>query len=173
MSDARWTEIYDDIDAALRHFENAILIHDEGEISLAGLKGYKASMAFMHAMQSGHTSFEGALLRILKLYDEEKPLGESWHRDLIRRVSREVNNRPAVLDDDLAKAADETRAFRNVATRSYDNFRVDSAGPTVAAARVFIGKLRPSIDRFKILIDPPDDDGEGDGSGGSMGGGPT
>ena len=129
-------------------------------------------MAFMHAMQAGHTSMEAGLERILKMLGEEIPVGESWHRDLIKRVSRSLEDRPAIFPQDVARAADETRKFRNLATRSYDNFSVEFAEPSVEAAAILSKKLQEVVKEFKIKIDPPEDDGDGDGSGGGMSGGP-
>ena len=42
-------------------------------------------MALMHAMQSGHPSTEGALLRILSIPGETRPKGDRWDEDLMPR----------------------------------------------------------------------------------------
>ncbi|MCE6958726.1 hypothetical protein LAZ40_06655 [Cereibacter sphaeroides] len=151
----------------------AVELHRAGGFEVEGLDGYRANMAFMHAMQSGHTSFESAMLRILNMLGEEKPTGESWHRDLIRRISRRLPDRPAILDEATAAAAEETRAFRNLATRSYDTFAVERADPAVAAAGILADKVEAVVRDFRLRIDPPEEDGGGDGSGGGMSGGPV
>lgn len=161
MSDARWIETFDDINAALVHMKYAIDIHGEGEINNTDFAGYKASMAFMHAMQSGHTSLESALVRILTIIGEPKPVGDSWHRDLVKRVSRDIPDRQAILDPVLAANIDITRAFRNVATRNYDNFHIDGTQSTVTAARYILEHLQPAIVKFKNTIDPPETDMSG------------
>ena len=173
MSDARWIEVEDDVSAATHHFRMAVKLHEQGGFDESGVDGYRASMAFMHAMQSGHTSFEKAMLRILLLLGEERPSGDSWHKDLIRRVSRDLPGRPAILEADTARAADESRSFRNMATRSYDRFAIDRAEPAVAAAHLLAEKLQQAVLEFRAKIDPPENDGEGDGSGGGMSGGPA
>jgi hypothetical protein len=117
------------------------------------LTGYTAQMAFMHAMQSGHTSLENALTRILRLVGEALPTGESWHADLIQRVAVALTSRPAILAADLAEAADETRRFRNRAVRSYDNFESDRAIPAIRAAARLAAGLSAAIAAFRQVID--------------------
>jgi hypothetical protein len=113
-------------------------------------------MAFMHAMQAGHTSVEGALLRILDLIGEERPTGEHWHQDLITRVCRAVegpNARPPILSGNACAAIDETRRFRNLAIRGYDSFDAEKARRTVAAARTIVDRLTDEIATFRTAID--------------------
>ena len=124
-------------------------------------------------MQSGYTSFENSLRRILRILDESLPEGEDWHADLIGRVSREIkDNRPAILTEETAALADEARRFRHVAMRNYNNFRTEQAGVAVEAVRKLIDRMVPEVKRFRDIIDPPKNDGGGDGAGGGAGGGP-
>ena len=56
----------------------------------------------MHSLQSAYTSPEAGLLRILEMLGEERPVGENWHADLVRRVAAELpNKRPAILSRQL------------------------------------------------------------------------
>ncbi len=88
-------------------------------------------MALMHALQSAYTSLEGGLLRILEMLGEERPVGENWHAALIKRVAAALpGQRPAILGERLARAADETRRFRHPATHNYDSFQVQEATRT-------------------------------------------
>jgi hypothetical protein len=105
-------------------------------------------------MQAAHTSLENGLLRILEMWGEEAPSGRQWHADLIRRAGRPVGNRPAILEGQVVGAADETRQFRNVAVRSYENFDQARAAPAVSAAQVLVIELQPAIARFRQAIDP-------------------
>jgi hypothetical protein len=74
--DARWHDVDAEIAAAVRHFSGAVQLYALGGFSGEDLKSYQASMALMHAMQSGHTSMEGALLRILSILGETRPTGD-------------------------------------------------------------------------------------------------
>lgn len=93
MSDARWFEI----DAAVRHFQGAIALFARLPTATDEIDRYGLEMGFMHAMQSGHTSLETTLLRMLDLFGEEAPTGARWHADLIARAARKVGDRPALI----------------------------------------------------------------------------
>ena len=154
MSDGRWFDIDADVHAAVDHFGRSVELHRQGGFDVPGLEGYRAQMALMHSLQSGHTSLEGALVRILEMLGEERPTGDNSHADLIRRAAAPVPGRPAILSEGIAAAADETRRFRHIATHNYDNFRVESATPTVEAARQLAAGLTADILAFKRAIDP-------------------
>lgn len=160
MTDARWIEVEDDIDAACRHFGNAAKLYDEGGFDADGLSGYKARMALLHSMQSGHTSLEGALKRILEVLGEEAPAGDQSHADLIKRVARAISSpghvRPAILQEAIARDVDEARRFRHRATHDYDNFDPTLAAPSIEAARRLSTALKPCIAKFRNTIDPPE-----------------
>ncbi|GJE56009.1 MULTISPECIES: ribonuclease toxin HepT-like protein [Methylobacterium] len=159
MTDARWTEVDDDLGAACRHFGRAADLFDEGGFDLDGLAGYKQDMALQHAMQSAHTSLENALVRILEILNEERPTGERWHADLVRRASRPLmtpgRSRPPILTPDVAGDVEETRRFRHRATHNYDDFDPTRAVPSIDAARRLATSLKPSIAAFRTTIDPP------------------
>jgi ribonuclease HepT-like protein len=163
MTDARWIEVDDDLDSACRHFGNAARLYDEGGFDAGDLAGYRARMALLHAMQSGHASLEGALKRILEILGEEAPAGEQSHADLVKRVSRAVETpghvRPAVLTPDIALDVDESRRFRHRATHDYDNFDPTLAVPSVEAARRLAVTLKPCIAAFRNQVDPNQADG--------------
>lgn len=111
-------------------------------------------MAFMHAMLAGHTSLEKALLRVLEVIGEDAPSGHQWHADLIRRVSRPGESRPAILPADLAAAADRTRRFRHLAAHAYDTFDPDDADPAVRAAERVAAGLQAAIEAVRAAMDP-------------------
>ena len=153
MSDARWIEIDAAVASAARHFSGAAQIFDAARPG-RGLRAYVTEMAFMHAMQAAHTSLESALVAILGLFGEEPPSGAQWHADLIRRVAQGVDARPPVLPDALAAAANETRQFRHVAARAYDDFDWERAGRAVTAARRLAAELPEAIRHFRNAADP-------------------
>ena len=95
MSDARWIHIDADVATAAKHFTNAVELYREGGFENQDFQGYKASMALMHAMQSGHTAAEAALKRILDILGEEHPTGDDWHDVLIRRLQGQAGRSAA------------------------------------------------------------------------------
>ncbi|HEY6430458.1 MAG TPA: hypothetical protein VIZ17_00620 [Acetobacteraceae bacterium] len=154
MSDARWFDIDADIDSAVTHLTRAAELFRTRDMNGDELDAYMARMAFMHAVMAGHTSLENALTRILRLLGEEAPSGETWHADLIRRVSRASGDRPPILDADLSRAADRTRRFRHVAARGYDSFDPEEAAPAVSAAELLAARVPDAIARLRAAIDP-------------------
>jgi hypothetical protein len=156
MSDARWRDVQWGVASAVEHFSQALVLYDMGGFEGSSVEAYRASMAFMHSMQSAHTSLEGALLRLLDLLGEERPSGEHWHQDLIWRFCRPQSGaraRPVVLSAALCEAIDETREFRNIAMRGYGGFKAQRARPAVAAARVIAAELSAAIEKFRDVID--------------------
>ena len=172
MSDPRWLRIEDEFEDACDYFRGAVRIFEKGILHGKDEAAWEARMAFMHAMQSGHTSLESGLERILALLDEEHPGGPNWHADLLLQVARPVNERGPILPREVYAQADETRRFRNIAVRNYGSFRSEEATRVVAAAKVLIDSLNGCLRDFRAQIDPPEHDDGGDGTGGSMGGGP-
>jgi hypothetical protein len=154
MSDARWIEIDGAIASAVRHFKSAAAIHDTLRNGRPDLDSYLIEMGFMHATQAGHSSLENALVRILGLFDEERPSGAQWHADLIRRIGQAVGDRPPVMSPDLAKAASETRQFRDVAVRAYDYFDWERTARAVGFARQLAAALPGAIATFRAATDP-------------------
>ncbi len=154
MSDARWFEVDTAVAAAVRHFTWAQSFYARIEGANAVEDRHLVEMAFMHAMQSGHTSLENALLRILDLCAEAAPTGATWHADLIRRAASAMAGRPAILGGAVVAAADLTRRFRNVAVHAYDTFDHTKAGEVVEGAGVLASLLSSEIARFRVAIDP-------------------
>lgn len=154
MSDDRWVEVAADIASAVRHFTMSVELWDRNGLDQDKPDQYWSQMGLMHAMQSGHTSLEAALLRILDMLGETAPTGAQWHADLINRAGKPTRARPAILTDALVEAAGETRRFRHIAMRGYDKFKKDRAAPGIAAARLLASGLGGDIDAFRLVIDP-------------------
>ena len=154
MSDARWSEVEADVAMAVRHFTRAVEIYRTPAITADDGESYVWRMAFMHAMQAGHTSLENALLRILELHHEEAPSGRQWHADLIARARRAFEGRPPILPAPLARAADRTRRFWHIAIHAYDTFDPDDAEPAVRAAGLLAGALAETVSEYRRKLDP-------------------
>ena len=153
MNPRRWIEVERDIGAAVQHFSGAVRLFSDPDLRAGGWDGYKTRMSLMHTMQAGHTSLEAALLRILDMHQEVRPIGEFWHTDLIRRVAQPIGDRPAVLSAELAHAADRTRRFRHVAVRTYDFFDPDEAEDAIGAAKLIADSLIAAISQFRTAVD--------------------
>lgn len=150
MTDARWTDVLWSVDSATRHFREAVALFHEGQLGTGDRDARMREMALMHLMQSGYTSFENALLRILKLFDEEKPDGHDWHKQLVERCVRPIEgHRAAILPEELKPAARRLRGFRHWATHGYDDpFDRQEAELAIKAAERLSKELRPAIEAF-------------------------
>ena len=133
MSDARWIEIDEDVASGVRHLGRAVEIFAQGGLAGEDLASSTNRMAFMQAMQAGHTSLESAIERI--------------------RLLRAQSTSP-ILGPALADAIDETRRFRHVARKTYDDFAVERAGPAVEAARLVHHEIAAAIAAFRNAIEP-------------------
>ena len=155
MSDARWLEVEDDLASAADHFRKSAELFRRGGFDADDNSGYAARMAFLHSMFSAHTSLESGLNRTLAILGEDRPSGERWHEDLIRRVARDIpGQRPAIFDAQTADLADQTRRFRHVAVKSYNHFKPQEAASAVAAASALAERILPVFVRFRAAIDP-------------------
>jgi hypothetical protein len=54
----------------------------------------------------------------------------------------------------MREAADETRQFRNVAVRAYDNFKFNRARDATEAARLLANQFASAIAAFRAVADP-------------------
>lgn len=153
MSDARWLDVEDSLQLGMHHLNRAAELYREGGFDGDGLGAYRATMAFLHAMQSGYSSLESSFLRLLDLVGEERPIGPDWHAALVSRLTVATANRPALLDASLARAAGELRRFRHIAAQSYDLFDPARAGPAVEHAQLVVGRIPDAVARLRSTID--------------------
>jgi len=66
----------------------------------------------LHSFYSG---IERLFELIARYVDRALPAGETWHRDLLQQMARDMTDvRPAVIDNDSALTLDEFRRFRHL-----------------------------------------------------------
>ena len=71
----------------------------------------------LHGLYSG---LERLFELIARHVDRTLPTGETWHRDLLQQMARELADvRPAVISRDCALALDEFRRFRHLVRSVY------------------------------------------------------
>lgn len=93
---------------------------------------------------------EGICRRIAKEFDQQLPMGESWHRLLLDQMTHPIPKaRPPILQANTANALDEYRRFRHVVRNIYGlelNWPqmqplLDNANPTIDAFAVDLQKF--------------------------------
>ena len=89
-----WRDVERDLASSQRHFALAVDLFDEVRDGMASRDQYVRSMGFLHAMQSGYTSFEAGMKRLLALLDEPLPAGAEWHKALLRRLEEAAPGAP-------------------------------------------------------------------------------
>jgi hypothetical protein len=130
------------------------MIFDSVNLNADDLNGYMARMALMHSMQSGYTSFENGLKRILAMIEEPLPRGDDWHAALLSRAEKSIEgSRPAIFSSSFIATADQVRRFRHVATRSYDNFNVAEVSSSIDAATLMAENLMDEFDTFRDAME--------------------
>ena len=158
MIDARWADVESDVAAAALHFGNAVELHARGGFNIDNdLERHARGYALMHAMQSGHTSAEAAMRRILDILREERPTGEDWHKAVVARLAKPLTGeyaRPALLPHEVAIDLYETLGFRHRAMHSYGEFDASKATLAIAAAARLKDSLPAAVASFREAVDP-------------------
>ena len=113
-------------------------------------------MAVMHAAQSGYTSLETAILRVMQILDEEPPSGPDWHAQLIARASRPLpGRRGEIISPEMERFARKLRGFRHCAMHGYDTpFHAEDAVDAIKAGRRLAELVQPAFEEFANSIDP-------------------
>ena len=155
MSSAKWVLVERDFESAAKHFAMASLIHEGGVPVQGNHQDYVTAGAFMHAVQSGHTSLENGLLRIFKTIGEAAPhdVGD-LHDAVVRQAFEPVEGRGPILPTHLREVVDETRRARSLAMHAYERFTIDRADATAKAAHELSEALPDVLQAFIEQIDP-------------------
>ena len=157
MNPTKWILVERDFRSAARHFQMAAAIHggEAGEPGEGRMGTYVLAGAFMHAVQSGHTSLEAGLLRIFKTLGESPPLDvDNWHEATVDQAFTDVPGRGTVLPPELFADVAETRRARNLAAKGYDRFDMGAARATAMASGRLALALPDALSKFIRRIDP-------------------
>jgi DNA gyrase/topoisomerase IV subunit A len=92
--------------------------------------------------------------------DRALPAGETWHRDLLQQMAREVAEvRPAVIDRDSALTLDEFRRFRHLVRNVYTmNLSPDEVAGLMSALPELWPKLRAELLAFADFLEQLSED---------------
>jgi hypothetical protein len=107
--------------------------------------------AYLDSVALNLHSFYSGLERLFELIarhvDRTLPAGETWHRDVLQQMAREVAEaRPAVIDRDSAIALDEFRRFRHLVRNVYTmNLLPDKVAGLMSALPELWPKLRAEL----------------------------
>ncbi len=77
-------------------------------------------MGLAHCLEGFYTGIEDVFSEILTTINHGTLTSETWHRDLLRRMTLDVPKvRPPVIDEGLARKLDEYRRFRHRVRHMY------------------------------------------------------
>ena len=154
MNSPKWVLVKRDFQSASHHFHMAEEIHNDGP-SDERKGAYVQAGAFMHAVQSGHTSLEAGFSRIFKLIGEPAPHDvDDWHAATVDQAFADVDGRGAIFPSEMFADVAETRRARNLAVRGYDTFDMGKSEATARAAGRLAKALPDALQRFIRRIDP-------------------
>ena len=100
-------------------------------------------------LHSFYTGIENIFKRIAVELDGEPVSGDSWHRELLRRMKTSAPNRPALLTEELHDSLNEYLRFRHVFRNAY-SFDLDwqKMSPLVLRLEETFQKLEKSLNDF-------------------------
>jgi hypothetical protein len=120
--------------------------------------------AYLDSVALNLHSFYSGLERLFELIarhvDRALPAGETWHRDLLQQMAREVAEvRPAVIDRDSALTLDEFRRFRHLVRNVYTmNLSPDKVAGLMSALPELWPKLRAELLAFADFLEQLSED---------------
>jgi trans-2-enoyl-CoA reductase len=106
-------------------------------------------------LHSFYTGLEQILEQIADTYDEFKPQGRSWHKELLLQMASEVSPvRPAVISNSLLELLTPYRGFRHVVRNIY-TFNLDSVQikPLVENLRLTHQQLEQELLKFSQFLE--------------------
>lgn len=130
-------EIYAELDRLSGQLEQ------EHELILTGY--------FLHNI---YTAFESIFQRISRVFGNGVSEAGSWHADLLRRMSLDIEDlRPRVIGHAAYRHLDELRRFRHLFRSGYRlHFDPDRLGALLRDAQALRGLYRADLDRFLAFL---------------------
>lgn len=92
---------------------------DEGP---RGPEKWKDVEAMANRIETLYSCFERIFKRIARKIDGMDFRGESWHKDLLNRMSQDTDDRPAVIHDETKERLMEFLKFRHYVRKNYVQF---------------------------------------------------
>ena len=143
--------------------ENMVLAHAERDWRKFAETG---DDAYLKATAYDLHGFYGGLERIFEavasMIDGSVPGGESWHRDLLQQMGREMQGiRPALFSEETGKVMDELRRFRHrIRDIYYFNLVPERIKALVEKLPRLSDEINTSLQDFAQFLDRVSDPGQ-------------
>ena len=130
---------YEAIEKAISTMPDTSELEDLSELELAG------AAALLHNMYNG---IENVMKQLLLAQDLVMPSGESWHRDLLLKVTSE-----GLVTESTAEELKRYLAFRHFFNHAYAlDLDPDRLEPLIADAHRVFGTLKKDVDKRMMEI---------------------
>lgn len=136
-----------------RIVQRALRAWPKAQKGLRGHEAYLDSVALnLHAF---YTGMERLFELIARQIDHTLPMGETWHRDLLRQMGKDIPGiRPAVIDKGSALDLDDFRRFRHLVQNIYTfNLVPDKMRNLIQIFPELWARLRAELLAFAEFLD--------------------
>jgi hypothetical protein len=91
----------------------------EGRESGDGPESWRHKELVAERLHRFYSGVEQIMRRIANRLDHGTPSGEHWHKELLKQMAREGDERPALFDEDIRQLLLEFQGFRHFYRESY------------------------------------------------------
>ena len=106
--------------------------------------------SLMHFFQTGYSSIESALMRLLIISGESLPIGDNKQRKVLTRAVSDYSDiRPAIISNKMEISLDILRVFRHSAIHNYESFVPESSELAQRSAKYVASNVQ---NEFQIFL---------------------
>lgn len=157
----RFAALKADIDREVRNLERLTREMDEilGGTPEGSAVKVRAAGSVLHDF---YTGVEKIFRRIATRIDQDLPIGENWHIQLLQRMAVPVEGiRPRVIDEQLEIDLEEYLRFRHLFRNVYGfELKWGRCQPLVENLGKIFTNFKEQVDRFKRFLDSIEQGGE-------------
>ncbi len=150
----RFAALKADIDREMRNLDRLTREMDEilGEAPEGSAVKVRAAGSVLHDF---YTGVEKIFRQIAVRIDQDLPVGDDWHIQLLQRMAVPIEGiRPQVIDEALESSLEEYLRFRHLFRNIYGfELKWDRCQPLVKNLGKTLGNLKDQIDRFNSFVD--------------------
>ena len=112
--------------------------------------------AFASILHSFYTGIENIFKRVVTELDGQAPRGETWHSDLLSRMTQPSPKRPAVISESLSQTLRGYMGFRHVFRHAY-SFELSwrKIKSLVLGMDDTLSRLESELDHFQASLESP------------------
>jgi hypothetical protein len=150
MKRAEWLVLQAEIEADLKDLAQLVREIEETARTLPPEPSHRDKAALGAFVHSFYNGIENILKRLAQEIDHSIPIGEGWHRALLRRMATEVPGvRPAVLQQETAEALEPYLGFRHFFRHAYTfHIEWEKLQPLIEKVGEVFERVRNDLERF-------------------------